>query len=90
MSLSYLENIHTTGNSAGFSLKTIDEPRLQNLYLPVGLVGNLAKHCVVEKHGGAIKIPVPRSNDFNTVLGGTITDAVFHHFQSQTTKGGGK
>lgn len=88
--MSYLENIQTTKDSAGFSLKTLDIPRLQNLFLPVGLVGNLAKQCVIEKRGGAIKVPVPRSNDFETVLGGTITDAMINHFQSQSTGGDGK
>ena len=81
--MSYLENILTTENSTGFSLKALGEPRLQNLFLPVGLVGNLAKQGVGEKRGGAIKIPVPQRNDrIDTVLGGSIPDATFDYFSN--------
>ena len=46
MSSSYLENILITEDSAGFSLKHLLEPRLQNFFIPIGLVGNATKQVI--------------------------------------------
>ena len=76
-SSSYLENILITEDSAGFSLKHLLEPRLQNLFIPIGLVGNATKQVI--QRGG--KVPTPGNNLLdNTVFGGTVSDDVFSTF----------
>ena len=78
MSSSYLENILITEDSAGFSLKHLLEPRLQNFFIPIGLVGNATKQVI---QGGG-KVPTPGNNllDNNTVFGGAVSDDVFSTF----------
>lgn len=82
--MSYLENITTTEETAGFSLKTLNIPQLANLFIPVGLVGKIKIWEVGEgeKVGGSVKIPIPVLKDDETIiLGGIIPDAIFDYFQ---------
>ena len=74
MSSSYLENILITEDSAGFSLKHLLEPRLQNFFIPIGLVGNATKQVI---QGGG-KVPTPGNNLL--VFGGAVSDDVFSTF----------
>jgi len=79
--MSYLENISTTVESAGFSLKSIKEPRLQGFFIPIGLVSTSLKNIV---RGGSIHpltVPVPGATEsINTTLGGSIDDELFGCF----------
>lgn len=80
MSNTYLEKIVSTEETAGFSLKDLNFPQIKNLYVPIGVVGKTIYET--EKHGGSvgdIKIPVPMN--IEPVLGGSISDEVFDHFQ---------
>lgn len=84
--MSYLEKIQTTEETAGFPLKSLGIPQLNNLFIPIGLVGNLNIKNEEKRGGGSIKVPVPLPKnrvETNTVFGGTIPDPIFDSFQKQ-------